>query len=257
MLLLGAAPLLLSRLAALPRGADAHAYLTCPKPAMLLLRAAPLLLSLLAALPRGADAHAYLTCPKPRQYRGKPATVNNRVHGWTKWVGLVVPGSGDYMEGEGNAPNLNAAIGGGGANADKGSTAGGHGLCGDLGGRNGFMAGGPYGPTPPRGVYTIGEPMEVRVTVSAYHAGWFEFRLAKPDPAHMDPSTTTPITQDMLNQHVLAIDPSTPHYSKVTDYANMGGIKGDPGMGGEYKCKYPQGAGRPVDPKSTTPNAKW
>ena len=57
------------------------------------------------------------------------------------------------MEGEGNAPNLNAAIGGGAANQDKGSQAGGHGLCGDLGGRNGFMANGAYGPTVPRAVY--------------------------------------------------------------------------------------------------------
>ena len=198
------------------------------------------------------DAHGYLTCPKPRQYRGAPVTVNNIKHGWTKWVGLVVPGSGAYMEGEGNAPNLNAAIGGGAANQDKGSQAGGHGLCGDLGGRNGFMAGGKYGPTTPRGVYKKGTPMQVKVLVSAYHAGWFEFRLAQPSSAATQAvDTTTPITQDMLNAHLLEIDPTTPNYAKVIDYQHLKGYNGN---GGEYKCAN---TGGHIDPTSTTPQNVW
>ena len=72
--------------------------------------------------------HGYLTCPKPRQYRDvKPAS-------WTHWMGITVPGDGSFNPGEGNAPNLNAGIGGGVANEVRGSSAGGHGLCGDIGG---------------------------------------------------------------------------------------------------------------------------
>ena len=207
-----------------------------------------LLLSLLVVTVHG---HGYLTCPKPRQYRGSSVVVNNVAHGWTKWVGLVVPGSGAFMEGEGNAPNLNAAIGGGAANQDKGSQAGGHGLCGDLGGRNGFQAGGAYGPTSPRAVYKAGQPMEIKVLISAYHAGWFEFRLAVPEAANQKVDTKVPITQEMLNKHLLEIDPTTPNYKKVIDYENMKGYNGN---GGEYKCAT---SGGHADPKSTTPQKLW
>jgi len=155
------------------------------------------------------------------------------------------------MEGEGNAPNLNAAIGGGAANQDKGSQAGGHGLCGDLGGRNGFMAGGAYGPTVPRAVYKQGAPMQVKVLVSAYHAGWFEFRLAKPSPANQAVDTTVPITQDLLNVNLLEIDPTTPSYAKVIDYEHMKGYNGN---GGEYKCAR---SGGHTDATSTTPQQVW
>ena len=36
-------------------------------------------------------------------------------------VGIRVPGNGEFIPGRGNAPNLNAAIGGGADNAAKGS----------------------------------------------------------------------------------------------------------------------------------------
>ena len=149
------------------------------------------------------------------------------------------------------APNLNAAIGGGPADAERGSTAGGHGLCGGIADRKGFMAGGAYGPTAARGVYKLGEPMLVQVKVTAYHWGWFEFRLAKPGGADQAVTTKIPITQDMLNKHVLEIDPSTPGYTTVVDYDGMGGLSG---KGGEYKCKT---TGGHMDPKSATPNDKW
>ena len=45
-------------------------------------------------------------------------------------------------------------------------------------------------------------------------AGWFEFRLAVLD----DPDKSIPITQELLNEHVLEIDPSTIDYERVTDY---------------------------------------
>ena len=96
-------------------------------------------LLLLLLLPESADAHGYLTCPKPRQYRDTKIAV------WTRWMGLTVPGDASYALGEGNAPNLNAAIGGGAANQDVGADPSGHGLCGDIGSRRGYSAGGPYG----------------------------------------------------------------------------------------------------------------
>ena len=162
--------------------------------------------SLLLADVRG---HGFMTCPKPRQYRGKSVVIDNKVHAWTKWVGIRVPGNGEFIPGIGNAPNSNAAIGGGADNALKGSKAGGHGLCGDLGGRNGFMALGPYGPTPPRGIYKKGEPMKVEVKVTAYHWGWFEFRLEATRSQRAYHASA-------LNEHV-EIDPSTPLSSRVID----------------------------------------
>ena len=60
----------------------------------------------LATLP-SAEGHGYLTCPKPRMYRDvKPVE-------WSNWMGITVPGDGSFNPGEGNAPNLNAGIGGG------------------------------------------------------------------------------------------------------------------------------------------------
>ena len=83
--------------------------------------------------------------------------------------------------------------------------------------------------------------MKVEVTVTAYHWGWFEFRLARqPDPA-------VPITQSDLNQHVLEIHPSTPRYAEVINFDSMKGMGGN---GGWYKCK--------PDPRSSMPpSALW
>ncbi len=68
----------------------------------------------------------------------------------------------------------------------------------------------------------------------------------------------------MLNEHVLEIDPSTPEYEKVINYAGMGGMSGN---GGDYKCLYTGGSPWPRwpdrlvagyrDGTSTTPNTDW
>ena len=43
-----------------------------------------------------------------------------------------------------------------------------------------FKAGGKYGPTVARGTYVAGEAMDVEVKLTAWHGGWFEFRLCVP-----------------------------------------------------------------------------
>lgn len=63
--------------------------------------------------------------------------------------------------------------------------------------------------------------MAVTVRLTAYHKGWFEFRLAVP-------AGTQDISQDLLNEHVLEIDPSTDEYELATDYA---------GVSGSVKCR--------------------
>ena len=195
----------------------------------------------------GVSAHGYLLCPLPRQYRDIAPEV------WTNWIGTTVPGDGAYNPGEGNAPNLNAAIGGGPANSH-GAQAGSHGLCG------GSVATAPgkstldssfmaqpindaaldplYGATDPRGTYVAGGTMDVTVKITAYHAGWFEFRLAVPPDGGA--SLQTPITQDLLNEHVLEVDASTPDYPNILDYSNMNGYGS--GYGSEYKCRHTGGS---------------
>ena len=53
-------------------------------------------------------------------------------------LGLTVPGDIGFNPGEGNAPNLNAGIGGGPSGAKREKEVG-HGLCGDKGDRRAFM----------------------------------------------------------------------------------------------------------------------
>merc|ERR1712086_915622 len=59
-------------------------------------------------------------------------------------------------------------------------------------------------------------------------AGWFEFRLAVLD----DPDKSVPITQELLNEHVLEIDPSTIDYERVTDYQAVRASVRCPSSGG-------------------------
>jgi hypothetical protein len=181
-------------------------------------------------LPR-ALAHGMLLCPVPRQHRPGVAS-------WTEWQGLNAPGFQ-------NANNLNAGINGGtGANAFAGS----HGLCGDIGTRRGFMAPNKYGPVGAKGTFVSGETMSVSVRLTAYHAGWFEFRLGVPKDGGRD--LTMPITQELLNEHVLEIDATTPDFPAILDYANMVGQGGR----GAYKCKN---TGGHFDPTATSPNTLW
>jgi hypothetical protein len=104
----------------------------------------------------------------------------------------------------------------------------GHGLCGDIGSRR-IFSDGQYGATGPRMTVEAGEVLPISVKITAYHAGWFEFRLCSPDQFGG-------LTQDCLNQNVLKIDASTPYYPAIVDYANMKGISGAAGNGDWYKC---------------------
>lgn len=199
----------------------------------------------------GIAAHGKMLCPLPRQYR------NTAPVSWTHWQGIVVPGDGSFSPGEGNAANLNSNIGGGVAN-EKGAQAGSHGLCGDLGGRNGFNSPDYYGAEPARGTFIAGETMSVQVQITAWHSGWLEFRLGKPA------SPDGVITQEELNMHVLEIDESTPDYPAIVNYAGMNGYGG--GGGGAFKCKYTGGDPWPtldhpnqgfVDATATSPQTLW
>eukprot|EP00941_MAST-03F_sp_MAST-3F-sp1_P001906 g1906.t1 len=210
---------------------------------------------LLFLLPTLINGHGYLSCPKPRQYRGlgQDLIVNGTKIGWTKWVGITVPGDKSFNPGLGNVPNLNAAIGGGTANEDVGSSATGHGVCGDIGSRKGFTAGGTYGATPARGVYKQGGVIDVQVRITAPHAGHFEFRLCE----ERGPGLSTPATQECLNKHVLEIDSSTPDYPAVVDgYQQNVGLNAK--LSGEYKCKVSGGdAATHTDPTATSNQSKW
>lgn len=159
-------------------------------------------------------------------------------------MGITVPGDGSFNPGEGNAPNLNAGIGGGVNGAER-ELSEGHGLCGDIGSRRAFEVG-PYGKTPSRGTFTAGGKITVVPRLTAYHAGWFEFRLC-------DGGENGIVTQECLNQHVLEIDESTPYYPAILDYQNMKGIS-KTGDGGWYKC---QTTGGHFDATSKTPNTVW
>ena len=94
----------------------------------------------------------------------------------------TTPGDGAYNPGEGNAPNLNAAIGGGPANKH-GAQPGAHGLCGGSVSTspgqsekdssfmaqpiNGANLEPLYGPTEPRGTFVAGGTMAVTAKVTA------------------------------------------------------------------------------------------
>ena len=113
------------------------------------------------------------------------------------------------------------------------------------------MARGEYGPTNPRGTYRSGQTAIVKAKITAYHAGWFEFRLAVPADGGTDKSV--PVTQDLLNSNVLKIAPSTPGYPLVLNYRNMKGMSKN-GNGGWYKCKK---SGGHNDDTSKTPQERW
>ena len=168
----------------------------------------PLLLGALVTV----ECHGYILCPAPRQRR------DDKVEVWTYWQGIgnAVHGETDrFYPGQTNAANLNAGIGGGNSFV-WGAEPGSHGLCGDIKERKGVSEG-PYGATAPRGTFVAGGVMDVQIKINADHSGWFEFRLASPS------SPSAPLTQDLLNAHVLEIDESTPGYPGVLDYQALGG----------------------------------
>lgn len=154
---------------------------------------------LMAVWTAESHGHGYVSCPLPRMYRDtKPYT-------WTNWVGITQSG---FQGGVGNAQSLNSNIPGGtGYNLE--STRG-HGICGDVMPRNAFTAGSTdYGPTNPRGTYVAGGVLDVRIKVTAWHGGHFEFRICDiPDGEDLQNYES----QECLNKHVLKINKDTPEY---------------------------------------------
>ena len=85
-----------------------------------------------------------------------------------------------------------------------------HGLCGDAANvPQEFMFGGSWyqGGTPVE-TYVEGEAIDIEISVSTHHHGWFEFKIC-------DNSDGGPITQSCLNEHVLVRDPSDPSISPI------------------------------------------
>ena len=121
-----------------------------------------------------AQGHAYLSVPAARQ--------------------VLTPGpygAGDIQSLSGGGPALERTAG--------------HGLCGDNAERRAFSApGSPYGAKQPRVSYAEGSYMDLEVTVTAHHWGWFELRLCVPADGGAD--LMVPLTQDCLNQYVLEMD---------------------------------------------------
>lgn len=209
-----------------------------------------LALSLLAAVATTqVSAHGFLSVPKPRQYRSDTnswKTYNVHNGGGLLTYGNTSPPNNDVA-------NLNGLLGGAPSNGETtGFNEGDSGLCGDKGDRKWFMAPNQFGPTEPRATWMAGGTARVEVAITAYHGGHFEFRLAVPEDGGAD--TTVPITQIMLNRHILEIAPSTPFYSDVTNYQGMKGYGGYSGHGGEFKCKT---TGGHVDATATSPQVRW
>ena len=100
--------------------------------------------------------------------------------------------------GPGDIQSLN----GGGVSADR---ANGHGICGDYLPRNEFEAPNLYGPSfPTVANYVMGQYIDIEITITAHHWGWFEFRLCRNEDGGLD--VTKPTTQECLNQNILEFD---------------------------------------------------
>ena len=202
---------------------------------------------LAAAATTRVSAHGFLSSPKPRQYRSETnswQTYNVHNGGGLLSYGNTSPPNNDVA-------NLNGLIGGAPSNGETtGFNEGDSGLCGDRGDRKWFMAPNQFGPTEPRATWMAGGTARVEVAITAYHGGHFEFRLAVPEDGGAD--TAAPITQTMLNRHILEIAPSTPFYSDVTNYQGMQGYGGYSGHGGEFKCRT---TGGHLDATATSPQA--
>mmetsp|Transcript_10953 Transcript_10953/g.21740 ORF Transcript_10953/g.21740 Transcript_10953/m.21740 type:complete len:1383 (+) Transcript_10953:208-4356(+) len=132
-------------------------------------------------------------------YMSKPA-ARNVVHA----LGPAVPGDGAF--GPGNVQNLNGGIGGGTAGQATYERDG-YAVCGDIPSRPGgpaFQA--PFSQpwdsvTPVQGVYVAGGPIEIEITTTAQHMGWYEFRLCESDDGGATLSNKE--LQDCLNKNVL------------------------------------------------------
>eukprot|EP00808_Paulinella_micropora_P005590 g29273.t1 len=103
-----------------------------------------------------------------------------------------------------------------------------------------------------------GGRMEIDLKLSAYHAGWFEFRLCVPSDGGFDYSRTR--ETGVFQPERVKIHPDTPGYPSLTNLAgsilDYGGMKGLSGTnGGGFKCAV--GSGGIRDPTATSPNTVW
>ena len=128
-----------------------------------------------------AEGHGMMLVPVSR----------NVYHG----VGPKFPSS-SAMGASGDTANLNAGIGGGPEGQLKEYSVG-HGLCGDDSSLKRFSVNGPYATSPIQATVNAGSTLDIKVRITAYHYGWFEFRLCTDAGA---------LTQECLNQHVLELD---------------------------------------------------
>lgn len=119
--------------------------------------------------------HGYLSNPSPRQVLNNGGPY----------------GPGDIQSLAGGGPAIEQVQG--------------HGLCGDNAQRRAFSdPASPYSAALPKVSYVSGQYMNLTVTMTAHHWGWFEFRLCIPSDGGTDLSL--PLTQDCLNQYVLEMD---------------------------------------------------
>lgn len=130
----------------------------------------------------------------------------NVKEGYTRWTGLQ---NNQIVVGSAAERNHNAGYG---AGHIAGKEDGQHGLCGESQNllQGGWMYG-RFGQEDARGTYEAGGIMDVEVYISAWHAGWLEFRLAVP-PGGKNASFAKEygganmLTQEDLNMHILEID---------------------------------------------------
>ena len=147
------------------------------------------------ALAARVRAHGFMSKPLPRQYRDvKPIS-------WSNWMGIA---GTNWAPGYGNVQNLNAAIGGG---TNGGAAPDSRGLCGaSLDIAPGFDSG-EFGQGPVRATAVAGGALDVEITITAYHKGWHEFRLAVPSckTCSFEAGADGGLSQDKFNTHVLQI----------------------------------------------------
>jgi hypothetical protein len=176
------------------------------------------------------------------------------------------------LGGNGDIQNLNAGIGGGGAGMALEQSQG-HGLCGDDATLQRFNGAAAYGASPATmtATYAEGSWIDVEVKVTAYHYGWFEFRLCDFDDSA---PFSEPVTQECLNMHVLRFDvndaeqryggkmhtgiASPSDYTSLSQHVRCGGIPGAPRgsccNGGGACSKPSENNDRFVLPKATADN---
>ena len=135
-------------------------------------------------------AHMAITNPAARQ------VING--------VGLII-GSYTTFAGPGDVWNLDANVLAGPSGAAQIQQYG-YGLCGDDGRRKAFSIPSTFGYAPTATQMTIGagSTFEVTIQVTAYHYGWFEFRLCAPSAGQ---KVVVADTAECFRQHVLALDP--------------------------------------------------